>query len=135
MTYYTNVCYKNGLICEKNAFLNMLNIIHLWNYKNYININHSIKKFLESNWALNLNFINLDLTHADLVGVDLTGANLIDANLTGADLSGAILTKTIFNENSISSITDKCDLSNALIYSDRLKNLITYNEFIESIPK
>lgn len=105
MTYYTNKCYKNIIKREMNVFVNMLEIIHIFEKDSY-NFDVSIFDYLKYNKmdGLNLSRTNLEktdlsniyLTRSDLKGAilrgaDLRGTDLRGANLKGADLRGALV--------------------------------------------
>ena len=58
MTYYTGSCYKNVIECEMKVFINMLEIIHLWNNKG-LRIDESISTYLSYNKYMGLNLVNI----------------------------------------------------------------------------
>ncbi len=96
-TYYTGKCYENVIDCEMRVFTNMLNIIHLWEWRS-LKLNSLITPYLLYNHYLNLNLKNIDLSRsnlskADLRSADLSGTNLKEADLFGADLRKATLSK------------------------------------------
>lgn len=104
MTYYTYKNYKNVIKCERCIFVNMLELIHLWE-SGYIKINDSeVYYFSYINYErsyYNLNLEGMDLSNLNLSGINfqrvnlknanLKKAKLIDANLESADLSNADL--------------------------------------------
>ncbi len=116
MTYYMKERCKNVVECEMNVFVNMLEIIHLFENSKLIKLSNSISRYIGYNrhFGLNLDMMVLgkmnlgeaylrganligadlreaDLGEADLIGVDLRGADLREADLVGADLVGADL--------------------------------------------
>ena len=100
MTYYVKKKYKDVISQEMNIFINMLEVVHLWNpnmgkldgkISNYLRYSH--KKILRLR-GIELGTINLSGVHlsdADLIGADLSMANLSVANLMNANLSKANL--------------------------------------------
>lgn len=70
-----------------------------------------------------------NLIGADLRGADLRGVNLKGANLIGVDLGEADLRKTIFDENQISWLWDKYDLSVSKVYLTSAKLTVSYNKY------
>lgn len=131
MTYYTKECYKNVIECEMQVFVNMLEIIHLWeniniflieemiNYlnptkKRSINKMSNPYRFLKCE-AVNLKGAILKDASESFEGIkllksDLHEANLHDgifrrANLIGANLTGANLRNVDF-ENAALDLAD-----------------------------
>ncbi len=98
MTYYTYEHYKKVHICEKNVFINMLEILHLWDMV-VIKVDPKISDYLKYNEK------NINLEGADLRNVDLTGAYLQGANLRRANLS-----RGNFSNNSIEYIEERGDV-------------------------
>ncbi len=115
MTYHTGKCYKNVIDCELCIFVNMLEIVHLWE-NGFLRFEQSIFNYIKYNKKLKLNLkradlkglklealdfkraklrranlVHANLVHANLVGVDLVESNLAEANLSGADLRDAKL--------------------------------------------
>ena len=100
MTYYTGECYKNVIECEMNVFANMLEIMHLWNWKN-LQFERKMNYYIGHIGGRRFNLSKMNLLGMDLEGVNLKGANLKganlriaklrEANLEGADLEGADL--------------------------------------------
>lgn len=113
MTYYTGSCYKNVIDCEMKVFINMLEIIHLWNNKS-LRIDESISTYLSYNKYVGLNleniiiqsriyvnsktdglcsmpFSGIYLQEARMAGIQLLYIGLPMANLMLADLEGANL--------------------------------------------
>lgn len=113
MTYYTGSCYKNVIDCEMKVFINMLEIIHLWNNKG-LRIDESISTYLSYNKYVGLNleniiiqsriyvnsktdglcsmpFSGIYLQEARMAGIQLLYIGLPMANLMLADLEGANL--------------------------------------------
>lgn len=84
MTYYTGVCYKNVINCEKNIFTNMLEILHLWN-----NTSLKFDKLFRP-------YLLLDIGKLNLSNIDLTGVDLTNVNLNGADMRGTLIRKDTF---------------------------------------
>lgn len=115
MTFNTEERFKNVIECEKHIFVNMLEIMHLWDCKglmieqtiiNYIGVNagqyplnlkdfklHSMRVYEEAHTAVGggIDLYGYNLSNADLSGTDLSGSNLSEVNLTGANLAGAKL--------------------------------------------
>lgn len=79
MTYYTNKCLKNVIMCEMNVFYNMLELMHLWGRR--LKFYDSITKYL--NWGLTSSF---NLENADLIGVNLSGLNFSNVNVLGVNI-------------------------------------------------
>lgn len=105
MTYYTEKRYRNVLDREINIFLNMLEVVYLWNLK-LQKLDNNIAAYLLNNRMIGLKLMGADLgganlsrvflkqadlNHADLRNADLRNANLRVANLSDADLSDADL--------------------------------------------
>lgn len=125
MTYYTNEHYKNANICEMNVFINMLEIIHLWEFSLF-QVDPHISDYLRYNVA------KLNLKRFDLKEVDLSGIHLNRASLLGANLSVKIFDRSDFSYDELPIIKDL-----ALIKSDlklcNLKNIVFRNvNFCES---
>lgn len=134
MTYYTGERYKNANICEMNVFINMLEIVHLWDFS-LLKVNRNIYDYLKYNVS------NLNLGHLDLREVKLSGIHLYRANLCGSDLSrkiflrsdsfdddilGSYIFKGAFFHDTISKI-DNLDLKEADLKGSNLKNIIFEN--------
>ena len=131
MTYYTKERCRDVIKCEKNIFVNMLEILHIWDYNNLIE-HIFIEKYLKSGGdALNLKGMNLskmnlgeielrnlnlektqmediDLENINFEGKNLMGiiwknANLIGANLAKADLADANLENTDLTQANLSN--------------------------------
>lgn len=83
MTYYTYEHYKKVHICEKNVFINMLEVIHLWNVE-LIKMDPKISDYLKYN-ENNLNLECTDLRNVNLSSAYLQYANLQKANLRRED--------------------------------------------------
>lgn len=97
MTYYTYEHYKKVHICEKNVFINMLEILHLWDMVS-IKVDPIISDYLKYN-ENNLNLEGADLRKADLTGAYLRGANLRRVNLSRGN----------FSDNSIGDMKEEPD--------------------------
>lgn len=123
MSYYTKECYKNVIGLEIRIFKNMLEIIHLWEYKSNLRFENSIlgymmSNFLEVNSArlnegksndidleelifnngesatnLSLNLRKVDFKSWNLKRINLENADLRNSDLSGSDLSNANLLK------------------------------------------
>ena len=90
MTYHTsdifNIYYKNVMDCEMNIFVNMLEILHLWEFSDILKLEDSVSKYIRYNYKFQLNLSRADLREADLESVDLGFSNLSRADLSRADL-------------------------------------------------
>lgn len=92
MTYHTEGHYKKVHICEKNVFINMLEILHLWEV-NSIKVDSRISDYLKYN-ENNLNLERMDLREVDLSRAYLRYANMQKANLSKGDFSDVGLENT-----------------------------------------
>ncbi len=90
MTYYTGRSYKNVIDCELCIFVNMLEIVHLWD-NSFLRFEQSIFNYMKYNKKLKLNLKRADLVGLKLEALDFKRAKLRGANLKGADLKGANL--------------------------------------------
>lgn len=90
MIYYTGKSYKNVIDCEMSVFVNMLDIVHLWEWTS-LKFNSLITTYLSYNRYFGLNLKNTDLSGANLSEANLRKANLRKANLSEANLTGAYL--------------------------------------------
>ena len=117
MTYYTKKIYKNVIERESTVFVNMLDIMHLWD-NIHLKLEDSICDYLVCNTQEKVNLSNAILNHtydydgikilrgvslkraylpnADLRGADLRQVNFTSANLNHADLRKASLRRTDF---------------------------------------
>ena len=100
MTYYFIKEQKKPLfdiiVREMNIFSNMLELIHLWDYKlGYYD--RKIVVYLQHNHFNGLNLDGADLNGEDLSGAYLSVAYLRNADLSGADLGGAYLSGADLN--------------------------------------
>ena len=117
MTYYTKKFYKNIIERESTVFVNMLDIMHLWD-NIHLKLEVSICDYLVCNIQEKVNLSNAILNHtydydgikilrgvslkraylpnADLRGADLRQVNFTSANLEHADLRKASLRRTDF---------------------------------------
>ena len=119
MTYYVNTPLKNGVECEMNVFVNMLDILHLWkdinyelnddfctyikyNRKSSLNLKSILGKkgnlcsvYLKKAKLNNSNLQELNLSFSNLWGADFTNATLIDINLTHSILTNASFANAI----------------------------------------
>ena len=150
MSYYTGICYKNVMKCEKNIFMNMLIIIHLWeNYSQEFGL--SIIKYIKRSKDFGLDLTTLvdkkvvkgkiiqseksekkmDLSHAELSYTDMRGKDLGNMDLSYADLSNtnlrdADLVKVNLNHANLTNaiLTNAklafADLSNAILNNANL---------------
>lgn len=93
MTYYTNEQYKNIVDREARVFINMLEVIHLWE-RECFDFNMKVKYYIGiCPNMFEVNLIRLNLIEVDLSRIDLRGAYLSEAKLAGARLRGTILSK------------------------------------------
>lgn len=151
MTYYTKECLKNVIQCEINVFVNMIDIIHLWEnwYLKFddsvliylrFHVGHIITNtylsgmILEENIVRGLDLREADLRELDLGGIDLRGmrlnkAKLNGASLGGADLRGTDLREALFDEKQINYLEDKYDLRKTQVYIQETNEIITYEEY------
>jgi DNA replication protein DnaC len=120
MTSYTKKCYKNVIMCEGCIFVNMLELIHLWDVKSfdlrdlpladYLAINSPGKLNLRDveyhqnnylkNWLIYLRgaiLIESDFRNSIFCNIDLTASCLIGADFRGANLEGTKLTECILS--------------------------------------
>lgn len=117
MTYHVKGKYKNIAEKEMNIFLNMINIICLWNFV-LGELNNKIVFYLQHNNQVNLNLAGIKLSRTNLSGANLNGANLSEtflsrsflvmANLSGANLKGANLSNAfiMLANLSMANLTD-----------------------------
>lgn len=145
MTFHmVNRC-KNVICFEMNVFANMLEIIHLWNNKNF-KFDNKIFDYVKYNYeyALNLtgvDFTGINLTKLILTNVDLSYARLDSANLEGMDLrntkfigasiheinlDGANLDGAIFSENHIAYLRKKYNLRGIKVYYSTNNAVLNY---------
>ncbi len=145
MTFHmVNRC-KNVIWFEMNVFANMLEIIHLWNNKNF-KFDNKIFDYMKYNYeyALNLagvDFTGINLTKLILTNVDLSYARLDSANLEGMDLrntkfigasiheinlDGANLDGAIFSENHIAYLRKKYNLRGIKVYYSTNNVVLNY---------
>lgn len=128
MTYYTEKCHKNAVICEMNVFANMLEILHLWNTE-VIACNEKIVDYIQYNRDIELNLkkMNLkraNLRRANLAGVNLEGANLEETDLEEADLSQANLKNAnLKNANLKNAVLDNTNLTGTNFYRTKLDDV------------
>lgn len=105
MTYYAKECYKNVIKCEKNVFANMLEIMHLWEMEEYLELDNSVVIYMNSGVNLKkinfnrqkLNGINankLDFSAAQLCRAVISNSVLIDAKFCYANMERAKITHT-----------------------------------------
>lgn len=128
MTYHTsnifNINYKNVIDCEMNVFVNMLEILHLWEFCDILELGYSVSKFIRYNYQFRLNLVgaylngtNLseaNLSEANLIGAYLNRANLNGVNLSGANLMGASLDGTsLIGTNLNEANLNEADLNGA----------------------
>ncbi len=122
MTYYAGIIYKNIIDCEMNIFVNMLEIVHLWEFKKInLNFDNKICDFLRYNKGSILNLrkmelINSNLSRIDFRYADLRKANLVQSTFRYSDLSYADLRDSclIYSDFQVAGIK-KIKLSGALI--------------------
>lgn len=117
MTYYTNERYKNANVCERNVFLNMLEIIHFWEFDSW-EADANIRDYLQ------YNINNLNLRKFDLKNVDLS-----DIHLYGPDLQGSDLSRT--SSSTGKKIINRLSLQNANLRDSKLKNVVMKNVNLE----
>lgn len=105
MTYYAKECNKNVIKCEKNVFANMLEILHMWEMEEYLELDNSVLIYMTNGVNLKkinfncqrLNGINagkLDLSAAQLCKTVISNSVLIDANFCDAYMERAKITHT-----------------------------------------
>lgn len=106
MTYFTKECYKNVITCEKNVFINTMEILNVLEKNNcstinliqpYIKLNNLELRLLlngKGNKDLKLNRVDLaseNLESINLERTSLKGCNFQKANLKNANLGKALL--------------------------------------------
>ena len=91
MSYHAERKYKNVMEREINIFLNMIEVVGLWNSA-LSGYDDSIIIYLRCNRQRKLNLKGMKIDIID--GADLRGVYLNSANLRGADLSNADLSVT-----------------------------------------
>lgn len=92
MTYYTNKCYKNIMDCEMRVFINMLEVIHLWDYKN-LNMDSSISRYLGYNGYMGLNLRNIVIEPKIYINNDKKIKNTYSISLEMVYLQEAYMTQ------------------------------------------
>ena len=113
MTFHTKGKYKNVIVREANIFVNILEIVHLWNSQ-LGKLNYNIICYLLYNRMANLNLRNIDLRKAYLSEADLRGAKLSEADLSRAKLSRADLSRADLRGAKLSEADlSRADLSGA----------------------
>lgn len=122
MTYYAKEHYKNVIECEKKVLANMLEILHIWDFTNLINI-IPISKYLKfESYSYNLQGMNLsemcfdgvELENLNLRETIIEGANLENINLSGKNLEGIIWKRVnLINANLEKANLNYADLENA----------------------
>lgn len=128
MTYYAKRSYKNVVNCEKNVFINMLEIIHLLEEDDFLRFNKSICNYIR------LNHIKNDFEHKidelcplNLKGLDFSYMNMQCINLKNADLSRTRLYYT----NLSNSILVNAMLCNAILVEGKFINADMRNANLE----
>lgn len=139
MTYYTYQHYKKVHIYERNVFINMLEIIHLWGVSS-IKVDPKISDYLKYK-ENNLNLEGIDLREVNLTGTYLRCANLkrvnlsrenifnnsiensdeesVDFNLDGIDLAGSDLTGADLRGRNIEQIDFKDVIIKDVIFDEK----------------
>ena len=120
MTFFTYKCFMKVTKCEMNVFANMLQILHLLEYKDF-QFNKMFCDYIMLNCEHSLSLGAVDLSGAKLSGAklnrsDLSGADLREANISRVDLSGADLREADLREANISG----ADLSGAKLSRSKL---------------
>lgn len=124
MTYYTKEKYKKIIERELKIFINMLEVVHLWNI-NLKNPDSNIAHYLRYNSLNKLNLSGANLSGANLSGAYLSEANLSGANLSGAYLKGAYLSEANLSEANLSKVhLEVADLSGANLSRATLNGVI-----------
>lgn len=106
MTYHANERYKKAHICERNIFVNMLEIMHLWKLDSW-KVDDTICDYLKYNES------NLNLEGADFRGVVLAGTCLYNANLQRANLSNSEFEESVNDFDLIETDLRGANLSGA----------------------
>lgn len=139
MVCYTNERYHSVMKHEMSVFVNMLEIVHLWEKDMYI-FDDKIYDYIRYNIEDHINLRNMflekaDLNSAKLLRADLRGANLQEvdlrhANLCNADLTGACIKNTIFDEEHLRFLKTKCSLPEIKVCVYESGEVLSYNDFI-----
>ena len=87
MLYHTNKLTKKAMECDMRVFVNMLEILHLWD-KHVYSFDDQLSNYIYYNKEYALN----------LIRADLRGENLSEASLKRANLREANLRKTVLQE-------------------------------------
>ena len=126
MTYYTKDKCKKVIQKEMNVFVNMLELLHLWEEK-HLQFDDCIFDYLLYNKHIGLNLKNIDLRRKDLGGINFVGVNLSNADLEGVFLSGANLKNANLCEINLKEAylnqtnLSKTNLSNANLNKAQMK--------------
>ncbi|MEY8392223.1 pentapeptide repeat-containing protein [Lachnospiraceae bacterium 45-W7] len=133
MTYYTGRSYKNVIDCELYIFVNMLELLHLWEDSslvfeqtifNYMKYNKKLKLNLKGVNLMGLKLEALDFKRANLRGANLAHANLIHANLVGVDLVKANLEEAnLFGADLRDAKLNEANLSKVNFFEAKLNNV------------
>lgn len=135
MTYYMIDKCKNVIQCEMNIFINMIELLNLWENR-YLKFDKSARMyFIFYIWKLNMddklltvNLSGVDLTNVNLRNivlkkVNLSGANLLGVDLRKADLDRADLTDAILTGANLSGTNlHMADLGNTKLLAAKFIN-------------
>lgn len=112
MTYYTKKYYKNVIECEMKVFTNMLEVIHLWELENYLELDDSLLIYMNDN----INLKKINLKGQQLEGITVKKINLESAQLCWAKINNSILEEANLHKANLEMATiTHVNLSNAII--------------------
>ena len=118
MTYYTKKYYKNVIECEMKVFTNMLEVIHLWELENYLELDDSLLIYMNDN----INLKKINLKGQQLEGITVKKINLESAQLCWAKINNSILEEANLHKANLEMATiTHVNLSNAIITEAVLK--------------
>lgn len=118
---HTDEAYKNIIEPEVNIFVNMLEIVHLWNPV-LGEVDDNIAFFLRHNDRVSLDLEGFKFHQGYLSNINLRYADLAHAQLTGSNLTGANFTEAImYNINLNSCNLYLADFANAQLLHATLR--------------
>lgn len=111
MTYYTKKYYKNVIECEITVFTNMLEVLHLWELENYLELENFSLIYMNDN----INLKKINLTGQQLEGIIAKKINLESAQLCGTKINNSILEEANLHKANLENASIKyVNFSNAI---------------------
>lgn len=129
MASYTNNHYKNAIEQEMTVFVNMLEIVHLWE-KNTIVFDNMICNYIKQGYKnFYFNLLNFEIQNACFDNANLSEVNFRNTKLIGADFKESFLLKA----NLTKAILISTDFRNAVLRKANLTGAELSGSYLNNV--